>query len=118
STKYEVRSGLQPRPPSRLRFPVLARPAYLFQFLSSRSTSYFVLCTSYFLRTRLRSHRRLGGRFFRRRRFDVFRLRLHQLDIQTERLELANEDVERHGQPGRERRVALDDGLVDLRAAR
>src|SRR5438132_10494328 len=50
--------------------------------------------------------------------FDRFLLRLHQLDVQTERLELADEHVERFGQAGGERRVALDDGFVDLRAAR
>src|SRR6266853_3352914 len=47
--------------------------------------------------------------------FNWFLLRLHQLDIQTERLELADENVERLGQTRRKRRIALDDGLVDLR---
>src|SRR4051812_42440415 len=46
-----------------------------------------------------------------------FLLRLHQLDIQAERLELADQHVEGFGQPGCERRVALDDRFVNLRAA-
>src|SRR5437773_5985351 len=45
-------------------------------------------------------------------------LRLHELHVQTERLELADEHVERFGQARRERRVALDDRLVNLGAAR
>src|SRR6266540_3014367 len=49
---------------------------------------------------------------------DQLLLRLHQLDVQAQRLELADEDVERLRQTGLERRVALDDRLVDLRAAR
>src|SRR5215207_3716096 len=49
--------------------------------------------------------------------FRWFLLGLHQLDVQTERLELADEDVERFGQAGGERCVALDDRLVDLGAA-
>src|SRR6266404_6144777 len=44
-------------------------------------------------------------------------LPLHQLDVQTERLQLANEDVERLGHSGLDTRFALDDGLVNLRAA-
>src|SRR5467141_349018 len=44
-------------------------------------------------------------------------LPLHQLDVQTERLQLANEDVERLGHAGLDARFALDDGLVNLRAA-
>src|SRR5215510_6046719 len=48
--------------------------------------------------------------------FNGFLLRLHQLDIQTERLELANEHVERLGQTRRKRRIALDDRFVDLRS--
>src|SRR5467141_3238043 len=44
-------------------------------------------------------------------------LPLHQLDVQAERLQLANEDVERLGHSGLDARFALDDGLVDLRAA-
>src|SRR6185369_7005739 len=43
-------------------------------------------------------------------------LGLHQLDVQTQRLELADEDVERFRQARGERGVALDDGLVDFRA--
>src|SRR5262249_28594139 len=50
--------------------------------------------------------------------FHGFFLRLHQLDVQTERLEPADEHVERLGQARRERRVALDDRLVNLRAPR
>src|SRR5262245_56975835 len=46
------------------------------------------------------------------------RLRPHQLDVQAERLELADEDVERLGQSGLERSVALDDRFVDLRPSR
>src|SRR5262245_61519018 len=49
--------------------------------------------------------------------FNWLLLCLHQLDIQTERLELADEDVERLGQARRKRRVALDDGFVNLRSA-
>src|SRR4051794_21538683 len=47
-----------------------------------------------------------------------FLLRLDQLDVQTERLQFPDQDVERFGQSRGERRIALDDGLVDLRAAR
>src|SRR5262245_54782278 len=50
--------------------------------------------------------------------FYGFLLRLHQLDVETERLQLAYEHVERFRQTGREGRVALDDRFVDLRAAR
>src|SRR4051812_44693161 len=56
------------------------------------------------LQNRLRSH------------FDRLLFRLHQLDIQTERLELADEHVERFRQPRGERRIALDDRFIDLRA--
>src|SRR2546421_9084924 len=49
--------------------------------------------------------------------FYGFLLRLHQLHVETERLELADQHVERFGQTGGERRVALDDRFVDLRAA-
>src|ERR1043165_7514024 len=45
-------------------------------------------------------------------------LRLHQLHVQAQRLELADEHVERLRQARLERRVALDDRFVDLRAAR
>src|SRR5262245_33729472 len=45
-------------------------------------------------------------------------LRRDQLDIETERLQLANEHVERFGQSRRERSVALDDRLVNLGASR
>ena len=55
-----------------------------------------------------------GFRLLRRLRL---LLRLQQFDVQAERLEFADEHVERLGQARRERRVALDDGLVDLRAA-
>ena len=44
-------------------------------------------------------------------------LRRDQLDVEAQRLQLADEHVERLGQPRRERRVALDDRLVDLGAA-
>src|SRR5260370_9959354 len=44
-------------------------------------------------------------------------LPLHQLDVQAERLQLANEDVERFGHARLDTRFALDDGLVNLRAA-
>src|SRR4029077_5731968 len=54
---------------------------------------------------------------YRLRSRDVrFLLGLHALDVQAERLQLPDEDVERLGQPRGERRVALDDRLVDLRA--
>ena len=55
-----------------------------------------------------------------RERVIVFRrigLLLQQLDVQTERLQLADEDVERLRQTGIVRNLALDDGLVDLGAA-
>src|SRR5271168_1644975 len=55
---------------------------------------------------------RLIGGFFRRRF-----LPLHQLDIQTERLQLADQHVERLGHARLNTRFALDDGLVNLRAA-
>src|SRR5438552_4458594 len=42
---------------------------------------------------------------------------LHQLDIQTERLELLDQDVERLRQPRLERVLALDDALVHPGAA-
>src|SRR5688572_10233680 len=45
-------------------------------------------------------------------------LRLHQLDVEAERLQLADEHVERLRQARLERRVALDDRLVDLSPAR
>src|SRR5712671_3376483 len=53
-----------------------------------------------------------------RLRSDFYRLLLglHQLDVQTERLELADEHVERFRQTRRERGVALDDRFVDFRA--
>src|SRR5467141_3766854 len=44
-------------------------------------------------------------------------LPLHQLDVQTERLQLADEDVERFGHAGLDARFSLDDGLVNLRTA-
>src|SRR5258707_3964859 len=44
-------------------------------------------------------------------------LPLHQLDVQAERLQLADEDVERFGHAGLDARFALDDGLVNLGAA-
>src|SRR5271168_387952 len=55
---------------------------------------------------------RLIGGFFRRRF-----LPLHQLDIQTERLQLADQHVERLGHARLDARFALDDGLVNFRAA-
>src|SRR4051794_30135105 len=64
------------------------------------------------LRNHLRPDRRgrRGLGFFRRRRLleDRFRLRAHQLDVQTQRLKLADEHVKRLRQPRLERRVALD----------
>src|SRR6267378_4056010 len=44
-------------------------------------------------------------------------LPLHQLDVQAERLQLADEDVERFGHAGLDARFSLDDGLVNLRTA-
>src|SRR3984885_15861889 len=44
-------------------------------------------------------------------------LPLHQLNVEAERLQLANEHVERFGHARLDTRLALDDGLVDLRAA-
>src|SRR5580765_654456 len=49
--------------------------------------------------------------------FQWFLLCLHELDVQTQRLQLADEHVERLGQARRERRVSLDDRLVNLRSA-
>src|SRR5882762_4353962 len=51
-----------------------------------------------------------------RRNLHRLLLGLHQLDVQAQRLELADEDVERLRQARRERGVALDDRLVDFRA--
>src|ERR1035437_318451 len=42
---------------------------------------------------------------------------LHQFDVETERLQLANQYVERFGYARLDGRLALDDGLVDLGAA-
>src|SRR5215471_6663432 len=53
-----------------------------------------------------------------RSRFEGFLLGLDQLDVETQRLQLANEHVERFGQARRERRVALHNRFVDLRAPR
>src|SRR5688572_15545508 len=58
-----------------------------------------------------------GFTFIRGQRFGRLPLGVDQLNIETERLQLANEHVERLGQPWRERRVALDDRLVDLGAS-
>src|SRR5882672_6691875 len=44
-------------------------------------------------------------------------LALHQLDVEAERLQLADEHVERFGNARLDARFALDDGLVDFRAA-
>src|SRR6266478_5714443 len=44
-------------------------------------------------------------------------LALHQLDVEAERLQLAHEHVERFGNARLDARFALDDGLVDFRAA-
>src|SRR5262245_48071551 len=63
-------------------------------------------CPLHLFEYRLRSHLR------------QLLLGLHQLHVETERLELTNQHVERFGQARRERRVALDDRLVDLRASR
>ena len=61
-----------------------------------------------------RSSRRvpLIRRFFRRRL-----LPLHQFDVQAERLQLADQHVERFRHSRLDARFALDDGLVDFRAA-
>src|SRR5687767_2089570 len=69
---------------------------------------------SYHLFTQYRNTLALSRRFFEHRPL----FRLHQLDVQAQRLELADEHVERFRQAGLERRVDLDDRLVDLRAAR
>src|SRR5690606_33765381 len=62
---------------------------------------------------------RLGLRLLRRRLVAALGpARLEQLDVEAERLQLADEHVERFGQSGLERRVALDDRLVNLRPAR
>ena len=42
---------------------------------------------------------------------------LQQLHVETERLQLADEDVERLGETRIVRNLAFDDGLVNLRAA-
>src|SRR5271166_3883675 len=52
------------------------------------------------------------GGFFGRRL-----LALHQLDVETERLQLAYQHVERFGNARLNTRFALHDGLVDLRSA-
>src|SRR5215471_17789535 len=52
-----------------------------------------------------------------RSRFEGFLLRLDQFDVETEGLQLADEHVERFRQARRERRVALHDRFVDLRAS-
>src|SRR5678816_4399390 len=52
-----------------------------------------------------------------RSRFYDFLLRLDQFHVQAQRLELADQHVERFGQAGGERRVAFDDRFVNLRAA-
>src|SRR5437667_433878 len=57
-------------------------------------------------------HPRLVRGFVRRRL-----LPLHQLDVQAERLQLADQDVERFGHARLDARFALDDGLVNLGAA-
>src|SRR5258708_6261148 len=44
-------------------------------------------------------------------------LPLHQFDVQAERLQLTNEDVERFGHARLDTRFGLDDGLVNFRAA-
>src|SRR5882724_6332561 len=44
-------------------------------------------------------------------------LALHQLDVEAERLQLADEHVERFGNARLDARFPLDDGLVDFRAA-
>src|SRR6266849_1808457 len=49
--------------------------------------------------------------------FHLRLLPLHQLHIQAERLQFADKDVERLGHAGLDARFALDDGLVNLRAA-
>ena len=53
----------------------------------------------------------------RRRRRQRPLLERDQLHVEAERLQFANQHVERLGQARRERRVALDDRLVDLRPA-
>src|SRR6186713_1050569 len=55
-----------------------------------------------------------GGLFSSWRVGHHSRLGLHELDVEAERLQLADEHVERLRQSGLERRVALHDGLVDL----
>src|SRR2546426_12770488 len=44
-------------------------------------------------------------------------LRLYELNVETQALQLPDQDVEGFRQTRREHRVALHDGLVDLRAA-
>src|SRR5580704_11227630 len=44
-------------------------------------------------------------------------LALHQFDVQAERLQLADQHVERFRNARLDARLALDDGLVNLRAA-
>src|SRR5688500_14210615 len=50
-------------------------------------------------------------------RFGEFLLRLQQLDVEAERLKLADQHVDAPTQHGRERRVALHDGFVNLRSS-
>src|SRR5213080_2073939 len=58
-----------------------------------------------------------GPRFLRLRRRRYGGSVLHQLDIEAERLELLDQDVERLRQPRLERVLALDDALVHPGAA-
>src|SRR5580698_10455431 len=60
--------------------------------------------------------RALVRRCYSRRRKSLFRL-LDQFHIETERLQLTNQHVERLWNARLDGRLALDDGLVDLGAA-
>src|SRR4051794_28498108 len=63
--------------------------------------------------------RQNGNAFVAGRRFrpDELLLRLHQLDVEAQRLQLADEDVERLRESRLERGVALDDRFVNLGAS-
>src|SRR5678815_4900976 len=99
-TRRTCRPGLA-SPPRRIRQACVARPALPFSCPRHANALYL-------LKDRFA--------FRRRRRFGRTLLRRNQLDVQTERLQLADEHVERLRQTRRERRIALDDRFVDLGA--
>src|SRR3954464_15487748 len=93
------------------------------------STEYRVPSTEFILLLRRRaSEQEVGRRYagpdpkklvcrYAGRLLAIAAHRLDELDIQAKRLQLADEDVERFRHARLDRRLALDDGLVDLGAA-